>query len=49
MKTKEQLNELEEITKPVIEWLKKYCNPYESVVIDDSEVKVVGINAGIPL
>ena len=49
MKTKECLDELEQITKPLLLWLKEYCNPYESIVINSDEVKVVSVEAGIPL
>ena len=49
MKTKECLDELEQITKPLLLWLKEYCNPYESIVVCNDEVKVVSVEAGIPL
>jgi len=49
MLKKKELEELEELTKPVIEWLNKNCDPYESVVVTCDEVQVVGIHAGIPL
>lgn len=49
IKTKEQLEDLENITKPVIEWIKKHCNPYESVIITCDEIKVISVDSGIPL
>lgn len=49
MKTKEQLDKLEDITKPIIEWVKECCNQYESVIINADEIRVISIDSGIPL
>ena len=49
MKTKECLDELEQITKPLLLWLKEHCNQYESVIVGGDEVKVISVEAGIPL
>ena len=44
-----QLDELREASQSVIEWIKKYCDPYESVVINLDEINVVSVNSGIPI
>ena len=37
----EKIKELEEISKPILEFLKKNYNPHTAVVISESGIKVV--------
>lgn len=43
------MEELKEISKPLIEYLKKNYNPHTAVVISESGIKVVSDEISIPL
>ncbi len=41
-------SKLEELAKPLVEYLEKDCHPYTSVVISGSGIAVVEITQSIP-
>lgn len=41
--------ELKQLCKPVVEYLRKNHDPYTEVHITDSEIKVTTVECGIPL
>lgn len=41
--------ELKHLCKPLVEYLRKNCDPYTEVHITDSEIKVATVDCGIPL
>lgn len=45
----EKIKELEEITKPIIEFLKNNYNPHTTVVISEDSIKVVSDEISIPI
>lgn len=44
-----EFKDLEVACKPIIDYLRKNYNPYTSVVITDSQIKLVEDLAGIPI
>jgi hypothetical protein len=46
---KQKLDELEELSCPIIEWLIDNCHPHTMILIEDDHVKVLEIEAGIPV
>lgn len=44
----EKIKELEEISKPILEFLKKNYNPHTAVVISEDCIKVVSDEISIP-
>ncbi|WP_297429581.1 hypothetical protein [Clostridium sp.] len=49
MPAESPVQELEEICKPVVEYLKKNYDPHCTVVITDSHIKLVRDEIGIPV
>lgn len=45
----EKLSELEQIAKPLIDFIKENYNPHTSVVINEDSIKVVTDEINIPL
>jgi len=45
----EKIKELEELSKSLIEWLKKNYSPHATIIITDTYVKVVRDEIGIPI
>lgn len=45
----EKIKEIEEITKPIIEYLKKNYNPHTSIIIDCNSIRVVSDEVSIPI
>jgi len=45
----EKIKELQEISKPILEFLKNNYNPHTAVVISESGIKVVSDEISIPL
>lgn len=45
----EKIKELEEISKPILEFLKNNYNPHTAVVISESGIKVVSDEINIPI
>lgn len=45
----EKLSELEQISKPLIDFIKENYNPHTSVVINEDSIKVVTDEINIPL
>ncbi len=45
----EKIKALEEISKPVVDYLKNNCDPYCTVIITDSHIKLVRDEIGIPV
>lgn len=41
--------ELKRLCNPVVEYLRKNCDPYTEVHITDSEIKVISVESGIAL
>jgi len=39
--TKEQIEQLEEVVKPVMEWLSNNCHPHTTVIIDVTNAELV--------
>lgn len=46
---KEELKKLEEVCKPVVDYLKKNYDPHCTVVITDSQIRLVRDEIGIPV
>ncbi len=46
---KEEIDKLEELCKPIAEYLKSNYDPYATVVITDSHIKLVRGEIGIPV
>lgn len=44
----EKIKELEEISKPILEFVKKNYNPHTTVVISEDYIKVVSDEISIP-
>lgn len=44
-----KLKELEQITKPLIDFIKENYNPHTSIVINEDSIKVVTDEINIPL
>lgn len=40
---------LKQLCSPVVEYLRKNCDPYTEVHITDSEIKVTAVECGIPV
>ncbi|KAI3344407.1 hypothetical protein CIT17_17465, partial [Clostridium botulinum] len=49
MSKKEELKKLEEVCKPVVDYLKKNYDPHCTVVITDSQIRLVRDEIGIPV
>ncbi|MBN1076984.1 hypothetical protein [Clostridium botulinum] len=49
MSKKEELKRLEEVCKPVVDYLKKNYDPHCTVVITDSQIRLVRDEIGIPV
>lgn len=49
MTEQERMKQLEELCKPVVEWLKENYHPLATVVITDSMIRVVEDDIGIPV
>lgn len=45
----EKIKEIEEITKPIIEFLKQNYNPHTTIIINQDCIKVVVDEIGIPI
>ena len=45
----EKIKELEEISKPILEFLKKNYNPHTTVIISGDGIKVVSDEINIPI
>ena len=45
----DKIEEIEKITKPIVEYLKKNYNPHTSVIIDCNSIRVVSDEVSIPL
>ena len=45
----EKIKEIEEITKPIVEYLKKNYNPHTSIIIDREYIRVVSDEVSIPI
>lgn len=43
------IKELEEITKPLIKFIKENYNPHTSIVVNEKSIKVVSDEINIPL
>lgn len=48
-KVEKIIKELEDVTKPVVEFIKRNYNPYTTVVITDEYVKVARDEIGLPI
>lgn len=44
-----KLNELEELAKPISEFIIKHYDPHTTVIITDSHAKVVRDDIGVPI
>ena len=42
------IEELERVCKPVVEYMKKNCSPHETIVITDEQFKIVADTIVIP-
>ncbi|NFS61085.1 hypothetical protein FDF00_09010, partial [Clostridium botulinum] len=49
MSKKEELKKIEEVCKPVVDYLKKNYDPHCTVVITDSQIRLVRDEIGIPV
>lgn len=49
MNKQDEIKNLESVCNPVVDYLKKYCNPYCTVIITDSQIKLVRDEIGIPV
>ncbi len=45
----ERAKELEKISQPIIEFIKKYYNPHTTVAISEDSIKVVSDEISIPI
>lgn len=45
----EKIKEIEEITKPIIEYLKNNYNSHTSIIIDRDSIRVVSDEISIPI
>lgn len=46
--TKEQLAELEEASRPIWEFMEKYCHPHCKIIVEQTGVELVeGVGSGI--
>lgn len=45
---KVNVEELEQVCKPVVEYMKKNCSPHETIVITDEQFKIVADTIVIP-
>ena len=43
------IEELERVCKPVVEYMKKNCSPHETIVITDEQFKIVADTIVIPV
>lgn len=41
MKTKEQIKDFEELSKPLIKWLNDNCNPHARIIVDVTGAELV--------
>ncbi len=48
-KFKNKQDELEELAKPLVEYLRDNCHPYTSIVITDERVAVVETALSVPM
>ena len=46
---KVNVEELERVCKPVVEYMKKNCSPHETIVITDEQFKIVADTIVIPI
>ena len=44
-----KMDKLEELCKPIAEYLRNNCCPYDSIVITDSQIRLVSDKIGIPV
>ncbi|WP_196051361.1 hypothetical protein [Clostridium butyricum] len=49
MYNKQSIEQLKEICKPIVEWLKENYGPYYTVVITDEHIRIVRDEVGIPI
>jgi len=49
MDNKQSIEQLKEICKPIVEWLKENYGPYYTVVITDEHIRIVRDEVGIPI
>ncbi len=45
----DKIKEIEKISKPLVEYLKKNYNPHTSIIIDENYIRVVSDEVSIPL
>lgn len=45
----EKIEEIEKLTKPIVEYLKKNYNPHTSLIIDSNSIRVVSDEISIPI
>lgn len=45
----EKIEEIEKLTKPIVEYLKKNYNPHTSLIIDSNNIRVVSDEISIPI
>ncbi|KQB77524.1 hypothetical protein [Clostridium butyricum] len=49
MDNKQSIEQLKEICKPIVEWLKENYGPYYTVVIKDEHIRLVRDEVGISI
>lgn len=49
MTEQERMKQLEELCKPVAEWLKENYHPHATIVITEQMIRVVEDDIGIPI
>ncbi len=45
----DNLKELELLCKPLVEFMRKNCSPYDHIVVSQDSIKVINETAGIPI
>lgn len=49
MLTKEQVQEFEQLAKPLVKWLNENGNPHSMIVVECDSAKVYGGECGVPI
>lgn len=49
MDKSKEIKELEELCKPVVDYLRENYNPYYGIVITDEGIKLMNVEIGIPM